>query len=251
MTTVEWILTVAVLLLGGVAKGVIGFGLPAIVVPSLSLLIGPLDAVVTVSIPALLTNLANVRLGISEWRSIHRIWPYFLTGILTIPFGVHYLQTGDPDLVRLIIGLAVYGYLALRSHLPHIGELRPHTRIGIGAGMGVLAGFLGGMASLPGPVTIVYFSMFSFSKDVFVFLINAFNSVNSIGLVATMAYRGIFTPPALIRAVGALVPIFLGFWIGLLLREKLSHDLFFRLVNIGLFAIVTLLIFRSLWKLFL
>ncbi len=251
MTPVELTLTVAVLLIGGVAKGAIGFGLPAIVVPLLSLFVGPLEAVVIVSIPAMLTNLANVRIGISEWRSVFRIWPYLLTGVMTIPFGVLFLQTGNPDLVRLIIGLALYGYLVLRRRLPAIGELRPATRSGIGAGMGVIAGFLGGMASLPGPVNIVYFSMFNFSKDTFVFLINVFNSVNSIGLVGTMAYRGIFTTPALLRGVGALIPIFLGFGIGLWLRKKLSQELFYRLVNTGLFAIATLLILRSLWKLFL
>jgi len=251
MTPVELILTVAVLLIGGVSKGMIGFGLPAIVVPALSLIVGPLEAVVIISIPAMLTNFANVRIGFSEWRSVFHIWPYILTGIFTIPLGVLFLQTGNPDLVRLIIGIAIYAYLALQRHLPQIGGLRPLTRSGIGAGMGVLAGFLGGMASLPGPVNIVYFSMFNFSKDAFVFLINVFNSVNSIGLVGTMAYRGIFTPPALLRGVGALIPIFLGFGIGLWLRKKLSQELFYRLVNIGLFAIAALLIIRSLWKLFL
>lgn len=250
MTPVELALTVAVLLIGGVAKGAIGFGLPAIVVPPLSLIVGPLEAVVIVSIPALLTNLTNVRIGLSEWRGIFRIWPYLLTGILAIPFGVLFLQTGNPDHVRIIIGLALYGYLSLRSHLPRIGELSPASRGGIGAGMGMVAGFLGGMASLPGPVNIVYFSMFHFSKDMFVFLVNVFNSLNSIGLVGTMAYRGIFTAPALARAGGALVLIFLGFWAGLWMRKKLSHELFFRLVNVGLFGIATLLIFRSIWKLF-
>ncbi len=249
MTPVELVSTVVVLLVGGVSKGVIGFGLPAIVVPALSLIVGPLEAVVIVSIPAMLTNLANVRIGIAEWRTVFRIWPYLLTGILTVPFGVLFLQSGSPDAVRFIIGLALYGYLALQHHLPQIGELRPAVRSGIGAGMGVFAGFLGGMASLPGPVNIVYFSMFHFSKDAFVFLINVFNSVNSFGLVGTMAYRGIFTPPALARAVGALIPISLGFWVGLWLRNKLSQALFYRLVNFGLFAIATLLIFRSLWKL--
>lgn len=250
MTAVELTLTVAVLFVGGVAKGVIGFGLPAIVVPPLSLFVGPLDAVVIISIPAMLTNLANVRIGISEWRSIFQIWIYVVMGLIAVPFGVIFVQKGNPDVVRLFIGLIVYGYLAMRTHLPVMGELPRAKRNGLGAGLGMLAGFFGGMASLPGPVSIVYFSMFNFSKDVFVFLMNVYNSFNSFGLVGTMILRGIYTPPALMRAVGALIPIFVGFGVGIWLRKRLSHSLFFRLVNIGLFCIATLIIVRSIWKLF-
>lgn len=251
MTTVEWVLTAVVLLAAGVVKGVIGFGLPAVAIPPLSLILGPLQAVVTISFSVLLTNLINVRLGISEWRRIKEIRPFILTGILAVPFGVLFLQFGNPEVVRLLIGLVVYGYLALQRQVPTMKELRPVTRSGVGAGMGVLAGFLGGMASLPGPASIIYLSMFQFSKDVFVFLINVFNSVSSIGLVSTLTYRGIYTQPVLFRTLAALVPIFLGFWLGIWMRSRLSPELFYRLVNSGLFCIATLLIIRGIWKLLL
>jgi uncharacterized membrane protein YfcA len=251
MTTVEWALTTAVLLAAGVVKGVIGFGLPAVAIPPLSLFLGPLEAVVTISFSVLLTNLINVRLDISEWRLIKNIRPYILTGILTVPFGVLFLQVGNPEVVRFLIGLVVYGYLALQRHVPTMKDLSPAARSGVGAGMGVMAGFLGGMASLPGPVSIVYLSMFQFSKDAFVFLMNVFNSVSSIGLVSTMTIRGIYTQPAILRALAALIPIFLGFWLGIWLRSHLSQELFYRLVKGGLFGIATLLILRGIWKLLL
>ncbi|MBT4093567.1 MAG: TSUP family transporter, partial [Nitrospinaceae bacterium] len=114
MSTLDWSLASLILLLGGIIKGGIGFGLPAFSIPFLSLLLGPRDAVVMLSLSACLTNIDNVRRDFSEWRSISRVLPYFAVGIVCVPLGALFLQRGNPELVRLIIGLAVYGYLAVR-----------------------------------------------------------------------------------------------------------------------------------------
>ncbi|MFC1492308.1 sulfite exporter TauE/SafE family protein, partial [Nitrospinota bacterium] len=224
MSETEWILTAVIVFMGGIVKGSIGFGLPAFSIPFLSLILGPRDAVVMLSLSALVTNIDYVRRGLSEWRGILEVLPYFAVGIVCVPLGVLFLQRGNPDLVRLIIGLVVYAYLAARRHLPEMGSLGTVARGGAGVGFGLLAGFMGGMASVPGPVSIVYLSMFNFSKDAFVFVINAFNTVSITTAVTTFALHGEYTPPVLLRASITLVPVYLGFWAGVRMRDRLSQE---------------------------
>ncbi len=246
----EWSLVAGALFAAGVVKGAIGFALPILTVPFLSIFIGPREAVVMMSVPVLLTNLVNVWMGWGEWRSLGQILPYMATGVAAVPAGVYFLYWGNPEVIRLILGLLVYVYLAARGFLPPMAALPSPARWGVGAGFGVAAGFLAGMSSVPGPVTIVYFSMFSWSKEVFIFLINAFNTVSAGALVSALAWRGSFTASVLLRIGAGLVPIFLGFWAGVRLRGRLDQALFYRLVRIALFLIATSLVARAGWQLF-
>ena len=58
---------------------------------------------------------------------------------------------------------------------------------------GFLGGLLGGMIGIPGPTTLIYFSMFNWKKDTFIFLINSFNALTSGLLVASFFSQGIYT----------------------------------------------------------
>ncbi|MDA1001025.1 MAG: sulfite exporter TauE/SafE family protein [bacterium] len=248
MSDIEWAFGAAILLFAGIVKGVIGFGLPILAVPLLSLFLGPREAVVTVSFSLFLTNITIVRIGISEWRTLKNVALFGLTGILMVPVGVLYLQSGDPDLIRLLIGLTVWAYFAGKRLIPPIDSVRPITRGCMGIVAGAAAGFMGGVAGIPGPVSIMYFSMFRWSKEVFIFLLNSFNTLSSAGLVSMLAIRGEYTRFGTGRAVLALIPVLIGFWIGLRMRHRLNQELFYRLVRTGLFVISLGLVGRALWK---
>ncbi len=248
MSEIEWGFVALILFLGGLLKGSIGFGLPAFSIPFLSLILGPRDAVVMISVSVVLTNIDNVRRDFSEWRSLRQMLPYFIVGAACVPLGVLFLRSGNPELVRLVIGLVVFAYLGVQRYLPDMSNLGAAARRGIGAGCGILAGFLAGMANLPGPVSIIYFTMFRLSKNAFIFLINAFNTLTVGGAIVTYAVSGEYTPHAITRAALALVPVYAGFWTGVRLRERLSTERFFRLVNAGLFGVASLLLVRGLWN---
>ena len=248
MSTLEWGLTALILFLGGIVKGGIGFGLPAFAIPFLSLLLGPRDAVVMLSFSACLTNIDNTRRDFSEWRSIYRVLPYFIVGAVCVPLGALFLQRGNPELVRLIIGLVVYFYLGVRRYLPDMSEIGATARRGIGVGCGLLAGFLSGLANLPGPVSIVYYSMFKFPKKTFIFLVNAFNTLTIIFAISFYYMGGAYTQLAVTRAALALIPVYMGFWVGVCLREKIPQNRFFHLVNWGLFGVATTLVVRGIWR---
>ena len=215
MTVWEEALTAAVLFTAGMVKGIIGFALPLIGVPFLSLYMGPREAVIIMSIPVFLTNWANAQYDWRQWRYLGEVIPYLAGGLLAVPLGVYVLRWADPDAIRLLLGAVVYLYLIARRLIPPAANFSRPVQWGVGGAMGALAGFMTGVASVPGPVSIVYFSMFSWPKEVFIFLMNAFNTVVAGSLLYSLAHQGSFTKPLLQWAGILLLPIFAGMWLGI------------------------------------
>ncbi|MBI2131643.1 MAG: sulfite exporter TauE/SafE family protein [Candidatus Tectomicrobia bacterium] len=239
-------LFVAITVAGGLFKGATGFALPILTIPVLSLLLGPQEAVVMMSLPILLSNLADVRWGWSQWRSLRHIAAYVTGGVAAVPLGVYFLHRGDPDVIRLLIGLVVYLFLLVRRFGRPMQLQRPAARHGAGACLGALAGLLTGVSSLPGPVNLAYLSMFP--KETFIFVLNVFNSLGSISQISTFALAGTYTPPALAQTAYAVVPVLAGYWAGLSVRDRLQQKTFAQIVNAALLCIATGLVGQSLWK---
>ena len=239
-------LFVAITVTGGLVKGATGFALPILTVPILSLFLGPQEAVVMMSIPILLTNLADVRWGWNQWRSLRHVTAYLAGGVAAVPIGVYFLHRGDPDVIRLLIGLVVYVFLLVRRFARPMQLRRPAARHGAGACLGALAGLLTGVSSLPGPVNLAYLSMFP--KETFIFVLNLFNSLGSVSQISTFALAGTYTPPALAQTAAAVVPVLAGYWAGLSIRNRLPQETFNQIVNVALLCIATVLVGQSLVK---
>ena len=88
MTTSVALLLVAVFLLAGFVKGVIGLGLPMV---SLGLLTVALDlptAMALLVVPSFVTNLWQSVAGGNAKIILHRLWPFLVTATVTVWIGV-------------------------------------------------------------------------------------------------------------------------------------------------------------------
>jgi uncharacterized membrane protein YfcA len=90
--------------------------------------------------------------------------------------------------------------------------------------------------------------MFKFPKNTFIFLVNAFNTLTIIFAISFYYMGGAYTQLAVTRAALALIPVYMGFWVGVCLREKIPQNRFFHLVNWGLFGVATTLVVRGIWR---
>lgn len=142
----------AVLLLAGLVRGFSGFGTGMVAIPVLAAAHDPVTAVVVVAIvdslpqlPAALPALKHAR-----WREV---LPLAAGAILLLPAGLAVLRMGDPLVLRWVICLSVLaGLAALASGWRYHGPRPP----ALSAGVGAAAGFLGGIAGIPGPPPILY-----------------------------------------------------------------------------------------------
>ncbi len=233
-----------VLLLGGFVKGSIGFGMPLVSAPLLALLLDPRD-VVTLLVPALLlSNVTDALRLRTEWRAIKEIALYLACALAFIPIGVWFLGFGDPDVIRLMMGLMAYAYLLVEGRLSSFRELRAVSQRIVGTLMGTILGFVYGTTTISGAVNTIYFSMLRLPKNPFIFLMNAFNATGMFVILLTLSLRGHYDKPRLDKALLAIVPIYAGYWAGIRIRERIDQALFFRLIRTALFLIATSLVIK-------
>jgi len=140
-------------LVAGFIRGLTGFGLALILVPLISQVIAPERAVLFGVLMALLTAplgypAARKAVDPKLTRTI------IITGAITAPLGQIALTHTPADLARLLVALvAVGGFVALAMPRP---ATLPQGEVAA-ARTGLLAGFLGGFAAMPGPPVIHHF----------------------------------------------------------------------------------------------
>ena len=71
----------------------------------------------------LVSNIADAYRLRSEWRAIREISLYLPFALAFVPVGVWFLGFGDPDFIRLLMGVMAYAYLLVESRLGSFKEL--------------------------------------------------------------------------------------------------------------------------------
>ncbi|MCP4507129.1 MAG: sulfite exporter TauE/SafE family protein, partial [Fuerstiella sp.] len=102
------VLTILIIVLAGLIRGAFGFGDALVAMPLLALIVPPTTAAPTVALAALLISIVIL---VREWRHIEFTSTAVLTvsGLVAIPFGVQFLQSGDDRIVKAILGIVVAG----------------------------------------------------------------------------------------------------------------------------------------------
>ena len=143
---------VAVGVLGGIVRGITGFGGAMVMSPPLALLLGPLLAVPVVlllesigAMPMLIETRRLVR-----WRTIA---PITLSACAAFPLGGWVLVNADADQLRRAIAATAIVFALLLLSGRRFSET---PRIATSVGVGALAGAMGGATSITGPPVILY-----------------------------------------------------------------------------------------------
>lgn len=143
----------AIGLLSGVVHGYSGFGGGLLMVPLLSLLLSPVEAVAASTIAAVMGQLPVVRQGIQHARWSECL-PFLVGLAVAMPAGVYLLTRGNVEVVRHLVGSATL----LAAIILTFGWAYRGTRTPLVSGLfGMLSGFLGGATGQGGPPAVVYF----------------------------------------------------------------------------------------------
>lgn len=148
----ELLIALAAVAVGATIMGTVSFGMGLVVAPVLLLFLAPQSAVVTVNaiIPILLSFVL-----LTTWRhlELRRLGGMALGGVLAAPLGVLVLESANPAVLRITIGLAILclGFLNLFNIRLPLAQRR---------GSGLLVGFLTSLSittlSIGGPLAAAY-----------------------------------------------------------------------------------------------
>lgn len=140
-------------LIGGIVRGFSGFGTALIFLPLASPYLGPFGAIIALTIMDIFGPLPNLR---RAWGAVDKadLTRLVLGCAVILPLGLWLLTRSEPELFRYLVSLISLSMLAAL-----ILGLRYRGRVGRGmvAGIGGAAGFLGGIAGIPGPAVILFY----------------------------------------------------------------------------------------------
>lgn len=243
-TAFDFALMGAIFIFAGLIKGLIGFGLPAIVLVLLTLTFDLKTAMGLMLIPCFVTNCYQATRGGKGWLIISNLWPFFVTAILTIGIGVWVLNRVDLRLLSGLLGfiLIIHGLLGLWGWGLPSSLVRTRW---FGPAMGGLNGLLTGMTGTFTVPSIFYLQAFGYPRDLLIQAMGVlFVIFSSILAVALWSVRIITLDIAIISSMG-LIPALIGMVLGQRLRGFLSESHFNRFFLLGLLFLGVLIIART------
>lgn len=235
----------AAFIAGGVVKGVLGIGLPLVVIPLLATVLDVPSAVALMTVPVLASNIQQMFQGKGVLWALKRFTTLIVPMLVATVIAAQFMAEVDFRTGSLVLGVIVVLFslmqaFPLRTQLPARAERWGHPVAG------VIAGFLGGLSNLFGPTLTMYLVALRLDRDEFIAATATIFTIGSSTLYITMAINGLLTLPSLGASAIATLPVLAGVAIGNRLRGRLPERMFRRALLLALAAIGLNLILGAL-----
>ena len=237
MWSVETVAVVALTFLGaGFVKGVVGLGLPTISLAALTAALGLQPAMALVLAPTFATNILQATSGGHGSAVVRRLWPYLAAAAVGIWLGVQIFVISDTALLSKLLGvmIVVYSLLSLVRFRPSVP---PALEAWIAPPLGVINGVLAGLTGAFFVPSVFYFQALGMTRDELVQAMGTMFLFSTVCLGLALGAHAIITVDIGLLSAAAVIPAMVGMVIGRRLRDRLSEEMFRKL----LFAALLLL----------
>lgn len=227
MTTLEIYMLAVVFFVGGIVKGTLGIGLPALLVGLLTFFYEPRLSVAMILFVIMATNFRQALIGENVLMIIKRHKYFCLFACIGI-FITSIVGANVPlQLLLICVGLSmsVFALTSLFANIPKLPD-RHNKPAQIIAGIG--SGIMGGLTAIWGPPLAIYLMSLKLKKNEFIQTLGVMFSVQSIFLVAGFLISGELTGQVAKTGLLAIIPAFVGMYFGEKIRTKLNTQQFMR-----------------------
>lgn len=158
------LLVLIVGLVAGIISGVIGTGSSMMLVPVLTYVYGPKEAIPIMAVAAVMANVSRILVW---WRSVdwRAVAAYAATAIPAAALGARTMLILPPRAVDVAIGIFLLSMIPMRRRLA--GKL-PQLRLPQLAFAGAIIGFLTGIVVSTGPLSVPVFIAYGLTKGSFI-----------------------------------------------------------------------------------
>ncbi|MDJ1008892.1 MAG: sulfite exporter TauE/SafE family protein [Paracoccaceae bacterium] len=247
MPTLEptiWAAVVAIALFAGLVKGAVGFAMPMILISGLGTFLAPELALAALILPTVASNLlqaarGGLRNAIAATRT-HRIYLAIVLVmivlsaqiVLLLPDGVMFLLIGVP--------ITLFAALQLVGWRPRVAaHLRRATEVTIA----LFAGFIGGIAGVWGPPTVLYLTALETPKREAVQIQGVVYGLGAVTLLAAHLNSGVFTGERAAFSALLCIPAGLGMLAGFWLQDRMDQERF-RSITLAVLVVAGLNLIR-------
>ncbi len=231
----EWAICCGAALLAGGVRGFAGFGLSAVAMACLVLILPPVELIPILYVMESAASLVMFRGGMRDADMSH-VWPLAIGSFIGMPLGLMATVTVSPDLSKLIAVLVILTLTLLQFSRSMPAALTNKTGRYV---VGTTAGIVTGLASVGGMVVALYVLA---SRSPATQMRAALTMFLFIGMFTTLGHMvlyGVMTETAIVRgmilAPFALAGVFLGAW-----AFRPSLQIYYRRFCLGLLIAICL-----------
>jgi len=226
-------LVVAIFVMAGTVKGVIGLGLPTVAMGLLGLAMLPTQAAALLIIPATVTNVWQLVAGGQLRPLIRRLWPMLLMICLGTLLGTMLLGMGTGQSMGRALGGALLLYALSGLLLPPL-RISPRSEPWLGPLCGLITGAITSATGVFVIPAVPYLQGLGLNRNELIQALGLSFTLSTLALAACLYWRGALGGGEIGASVLALIPAMLGMLFGQWLRQRISAMVFKRVFFIGL-----------------
>lgn len=231
--------------LGGLTKGLTGFGLPLVSVPVMASIIGLDRALAIMVLPAVASNFWLLWVQRAHLSSARRYIPLVLASIPGIAFGGYLLTHIDRRwLLGALAGwIVIYVIGVVRRHPSETPREFPLWRT---IAVGLVGGTSQGATGISTPIVGTYLDSLALKPGAYVFASAAIYQVFWFSTGASLGAFGLFSTERAIESLLALLPVAIFVPFGAWLSGRISPEGFSKLVRALLVLIAARLVYLAI-----
>ena len=226
LTPQDVFLALGVAFLAGWVKGMVGFAMPMVLVSGLSMFLPPELAIAGLILPTLVTNgVQALREGVpAAISAVKQFRVFLIAGLVFLMLGAQLVSIVPPSTFLLLIGIPVTFFALIQVLGVRLNLSKPSVRIE--AGIGVIAGFVGGMSGIWGPPTVAYLTALNTPKAVQMRVQGVIYGLGAVALMLAHMGSGILRADTAPFSAILIAPALVGMWFGLQLQSRIDQAVF-------------------------
>jgi uncharacterized membrane protein YfcA len=225
VTTSQIVFGLAVFLLAGTVKGLVGLGLPTVTIALTSLVLPLTESIALITLPTIVTNVWQAAVGGRFRYILRRHWPLIVPLMIVLYLTMWLIGQKGPNWASVVLGavLVVYGVMGLaRLRL----RLSPDLEKPLSPVIGTVSGFIAGLVGVPVIPLMPYLQALEIRPAELVQTLGIVLCATSLTLTGSLIKFGLLDGPHALLSAAAMVPSMAGMWIGQRIRARLSIEQF-------------------------
>ena len=235
----EMILTLIIVALAYIIRGVVGFGSGLIAIPFLVIFLPLQVAVILIALLDYASSLTHSLHGRAhiKWSLVWPLIPFNVIGVL---LAVYIFQNTDFDILIKILAILLFTYAIY--YLLGI-NLKKHAGISWAAPSGILGSMIGTLFGTGGPFYVIYLQLQGVDKSVFRATFASIFLIDGCLRISSYLFSGLISMQILTEFIVTLPIMFISLYVGEHIHTNISPRNFQRLIG-ALLVISSITLFR-------
>ena len=212
-------------LIAGGVKGVIGLGLPAIILGLLVTMLDLTTAMALTLIPSFATNIWQALVGGNGKAILQRIWPFLFLATLGIWFGSIALIAINAAFLLILLGFLLFAY-AFLNLVGFSFSISPRHEKWTGVLFGTVNGIFTGMTGTFAVPGVMYLQAVGLSRDMLVQAMGILFTLSTVSLALVLQKNDFITTELVVISGIGVIPAIVGMMIGQGVRRRISEQRF-------------------------